>query len=480
MSNDLTTAYFAITKADKNDDGTLMVYGKATDDSLDIDEQICDPVWLDTAMPNWFKTGGNIREQHSSIAAGVAKEYEKKADGHYINVLVVDPVSVKKVDSGVLKGFSIGIKSPRVIRDTKAANGRIIDGQIVEVSLVDRPANPNCQLLLAKSVDGESGVWKVEELIEKSEEVTPETTEVVAEVVPELVQEVIEEVVLEAAVEEAPVAEETPVAEEAAVEEIPIAEIVEEAKLEELGIEKSAKAKAILAEIVKFDKTKYEAAREALAGLIEVEAGEMKQGSNEIYSISHLLEAVAHLAMWYEGEEAEGEVMEEVKEASVEAETEKADDSMKCMDCNKAEKECMCKGGYKAPKTEAPKSAEPEEKISEVTEEVATEDIEAIVEKAVKSATESIRSEVALLVAAKEAAIDKAATLESELATAKSLAIGGGPKRTAKPIDSTTNDLMTKALVFKAKANAATDPTLAKGYKALSEEFLAAYEAETK
>ena len=474
MSKDLTTAYFAITKADKNEDGTLMVYGKATDDSLDIDEQICDPVWLDTAMPNWFKTGGNIREQHSSIAAGVAKEYEKKADGHYINVLVVDPVSVKKVDSGVLKGFSIGIKSPRVIRDTKAANGRIIDGQIVEVSLVDRPANPNCQLVLAKSVDGESGVWKVEELIEKSDEVTPETTEVVAEVVAE-------EAVVEAAVEEAPVAEETPVAEEAAVEETPIAEIVEEAKLEELGIEKSAKAKAILAEIVKFDKAKYEAAREALAGLIEVEAGEMKEGSNEIYSISHLLEAVAHLAMWYEGEEAEGEVMEEIKEASVEAEAEKSHhDEMKCEECNKAEKECMCKGGYKAPKTEAPKSAEPEEKDSEVTEEVATEGIEAIVEKAVKSATESIRSEVASLVAAKEAAIEKAATLESELATAKSLAIGGGPKRTAKPIDSTTNDLMTKALVFKAKANAATDPTLAKGYKALSEEFLAAYAAETK
>lgn len=473
-TNELTTAYFAITKADKNDDGTLMVYGKATDDSLDIDQQICDPVWLDTAMPNWFKSGGNIREQHSAIAAGVAKEYEKKADGHYINVLVVDPVSVKKVDSGVLKGFSIGIKSPRVIRDTKAANGRIIDGQIVEVSLVDRPANPNCQLVLAKSVDGESGVWKVEELIEKSDEVTPETTEVVAEVV--------EEVVAEAAVEEAPVAEETPVAEEAAVEEEKKDEPeATQDEVTEVVVEKSAKAKAILAEVVKFDKAKYEAAREALAGLIEVEAGEMKEGSNEIYSISHLLEAVAHLAMWYEGEEAEGEVIEEIKEASVEAETEKSHhDDMKCASCGKEEKMCKCEGGYKAPEAETPKSAEPEEKDSEVTEEVAAEGIEAIVEKAVKSATESIRSEVASLVAAKEAAIEKAATLESELATAKSLAIGGGPKRTAKPIDSTTNDLMTKALVFKAKANAATDPTLAKGYKALSEEFLAAYEAETK
>ena len=165
--SDFATSYAEITKSEVQADGSLMVYGKATDDSLDIDNQICDAVWLDKAMPEWFKTGGNIREQHSNIAAGVAKEYESKADGHYISAHVVDPVSVKKVEAGVLKGFSIGIKSPRVVRDQKAANGRIIDGQIVEVSLVDRPANPNAKLILAKSVDGESSLVQVEEIVIK-------------------------------------------------------------------------------------------------------------------------------------------------------------------------------------------------------------------------------------------------------------------------------------------------------------------------
>ena len=81
----MTTAniYASIVKMNENADGTLTVYGKATDDTLDIDQQICDPVWLDRAMPEWFMTGGNIREQHSSIAAGVAQEYEQKGDGHY-------------------------------------------------------------------------------------------------------------------------------------------------------------------------------------------------------------------------------------------------------------------------------------------------------------------------------------------------------------------------------------------------------------
>ena len=169
MTTDLAHSYAAIIKQEKQDDGTLLVYGKATDDALDIDQQICDAAWLDKAMPDWFKTGGNIREQHSNIAAGVAKELDSKKDGHYISALIVDPVSVKKVEAGVLKGFSIGIRAPRIVRDTKAANGRIIDGQIVEISLVDRPANPNAKLMLAKS-DTAGTLEQVEEFIEKEQD----------------------------------------------------------------------------------------------------------------------------------------------------------------------------------------------------------------------------------------------------------------------------------------------------------------------
>jgi hypothetical protein len=103
---------------------------------------------------------------HGPSAAGIAKEYESKNDGHYIGVHVVDPLAAKKVETGVYQGFSIGIKSPRVVRDTKAANGRIVDGQIIEVSLVDRPANPSAKLILAKAVEGETSLVQVEELHE--------------------------------------------------------------------------------------------------------------------------------------------------------------------------------------------------------------------------------------------------------------------------------------------------------------------------
>lgn len=503
----LTTSYFSIEKADKNADGTLQVYGKATDDSLDIDQQICDADWLERAMPHWFKSGGNIREQHSNIAAGVATEYEKKGAGHFITALVVDPVSVKKVETGVLKGFSVGIKNPRVVRDTKAANGRIVDGQIVEVSLVDRPANPNCQLILAKSADGEETVVQVEELHE-----TNESSDVSA---------------LQFATKE---------------QDMTAAELIEASK------------KYVDGDIKKFDAKTYETARAALAQLIAIEAKEMEEGHDERRSIAHLLEAVAHLFAWYEGEVAEGEVMEQedielaakkdpdpdkektTKEPNADEDLVPHDDEDKesfmkrCKEAGKSksygakcwDKYMAAKEGHKSAEiskclecgcnqpgtdhgltttndfanvakpshvttaemyspTETPKSAEADA-VEEVEEEKKEEevsadtpkpaDVEAIVEEAIKSATQSIRAEIAALMTAKEAAESKAISLESELATAKSLAIAGGPKRTAKPVSETSNDLLVKAAAYKAKAQATTDPTLAKGYKALADEFL--------
>jgi ferredoxin len=167
-----TRVYLPILKFDKQDDGTLLVHGVATDSTVDSDAQICDQEWLKSAMPSWFRWG-NIREQHSNIAAGVAEEYEERDGQHWITARVVDPSSVKKVESRVLKGFSIGIHSPRVIKDSKAAGGRIVDGEIVEVSLVDRPANPACTLSLAKAIDSMSLV-AVEELVEKRDVSTEE------------------------------------------------------------------------------------------------------------------------------------------------------------------------------------------------------------------------------------------------------------------------------------------------------------------
>lgn len=548
MSN-LTTAFFGIEKADRNSDGTMTVYGKATDDSIDIDQQICDGDWLDRAMPHWFKSGGNIREQHSNIAAGVATDYEQKSDGHYISALVVDPVSVKKVETGVLKGFSVGIKNPRVVRDNKAANGRIVDGQIVEVSLVDRPANPNCQLVLAKSANGESTVVQVEDLIEKKEDetdysevITPRKGEPADK---ELYERVKREAKAKFDVYPSAVANAWVVREYKARGGKYKAEAEDKALQSEPNTEKDspmsetiAVPKSLLGDLLKFDKAKYEAARDALADLVVVEANEMKEGHHEIQSLAHLLESISHLHAWYEGEEAEGEVIEESIEMSAKKDPEMdAEDKMKstkgcdCAGCMKCMKEggCdtkMCKGhhveetketdtdedeaeksaetnkclecGCHVPQdthgvtqlpngtnvstatmvspSETPKSAEADETTNEISADDKPADLEAIVEQVVESATKALKSEIASLVSAKEAAEQKSIALESELAQAKSLAVAGGPKRTAKPLGNTQNELLMKAATYKAKANATTDPDLVKGFNALAEKFTKEYD----
>ena len=48
-------AYIGNLEKSRDDKGFLHVKGVATDDTLDLDGQICDPVWLESAMSQWFK-----------------------------------------------------------------------------------------------------------------------------------------------------------------------------------------------------------------------------------------------------------------------------------------------------------------------------------------------------------------------------------------------------------------------------------------
>ena len=98
--------------------------------------------------------------------------------------------------------------------------------------------------------------------------------------------------------------------------------------------------------------------------------------------------------------------------------------------------------------------------------------VKAIIEKAVKSATELVKTEIASREVAYKAAQDNVVALESELVAAKSAAVSGGPKRTGRTAVTQTNELMLKASEYRAKAAATSDPILVKGYKALEKEFL--------
>lgn len=167
-------AWAPITKSEKDEDGTLTVYGPAASSALDRDQQRLSDAWLDEAMPRWLAEGGGVREQHDpKRAVGVGVGLSKGDDGaHYLTAKIVDPVAVKKIEHGVLRGFSVGIKNPKVVMGkSDAPGGEVVAGDVIEVSVVDRPCNPTTLFSIAAKADGADDLALVEDaqVVEKSD-----------------------------------------------------------------------------------------------------------------------------------------------------------------------------------------------------------------------------------------------------------------------------------------------------------------------
>jgi hypothetical protein len=140
--------YADISKTEPQDDGTLKVWGFASSDAKDSDGETITPDAMKAAIPDYMKFGA-VREMHGSSAAGTAIEIAVDEVGKTtFGAHIIDPIAVKKISHGVYKGFSIGGKATS--RDP--VNKTIITGlKLVEVSLVDRPANPDAVFTMFKA-----------------------------------------------------------------------------------------------------------------------------------------------------------------------------------------------------------------------------------------------------------------------------------------------------------------------------------------
>jgi hypothetical protein len=159
---ELTFFSFPIEKSEETADGDLIVYGKATDGTVDSDLQIVDPDWSGKAIQEWLDTGGNLRVQHQArrdpAGKGISVEPDPGGNGSWVKALVVEPVAKNLVRKGVLTSYSVGISHPDIKPDPsgKAMNG-IISGRrdgltkISELSLVDRGSNFNSKFQLVKA-----------------------------------------------------------------------------------------------------------------------------------------------------------------------------------------------------------------------------------------------------------------------------------------------------------------------------------------
>jgi len=144
------------------------VSGFATLDNVD---QTGDVVTAEASLKAFEKFRGNIRESHSLIAVGKMVSFRPETfydpttkefyNGVYVDAYVSKGAqdSWEKVLDGTLSGFSIGGKIEESDNEINKATGQSVrfikKYSLMELSLVDSPANELCNILSIQKVNGE-------------------------------------------------------------------------------------------------------------------------------------------------------------------------------------------------------------------------------------------------------------------------------------------------------------------------------------
>jgi HK97 family phage prohead protease len=126
-----------------------LVEGYASTEAIDSDGETILRSGLKEALADYM-AWANVREMHGASAVGVTKQAEIDDRGLFIVVKVVDDGAWRKVQEGVYRGFSIGGK----IKERDSVNRKVIKRLALhEISLVDRPANPEAKFDIVKLAD---------------------------------------------------------------------------------------------------------------------------------------------------------------------------------------------------------------------------------------------------------------------------------------------------------------------------------------
>ncbi len=140
--------YWPIAKVDAEQ---RMVWGYASTDGVDDQGETVTRAALSAAFDDYMRFA-NIREMHQPSAVGVATEATIDDRGLYVGAKIVDDDAWRKVVAGVYKGFSIG---GRVTARDPADRHTITGLSLTEISVVDRPANPEAVFDCWKLAAGE-------------------------------------------------------------------------------------------------------------------------------------------------------------------------------------------------------------------------------------------------------------------------------------------------------------------------------------
>lgn len=146
----------------KIDKKQRIVEGYATTVSVDRDGQSMDEDFLQREFPKWADRYGNIRKMHRPEVVGkLIHRSDFDGHGYFITAKISDPQTWSAIERGELNGFSIGIKSPKLVQDSNAPKGKYVDGEIIETSVVDVPSNRDSDFVAVKTstFDVANGSW---------------------------------------------------------------------------------------------------------------------------------------------------------------------------------------------------------------------------------------------------------------------------------------------------------------------------------
>lgn len=160
--------YGQIEKCAGADDGSIIVSGWASTAAIDGAGDIVVPEALAKALDGW-KRWGNIREMHKLSAVGTAVAAEMRDDKLWLEARIVDPLAIVKCNTGVYKGFSIGGRA--LARDPNDRR-RITKMALTEISVVDRPENPETGFSLAKAATLQKGIGSAAQFASIIEDLT--------------------------------------------------------------------------------------------------------------------------------------------------------------------------------------------------------------------------------------------------------------------------------------------------------------------
>ena len=131
----------------KIDTAQRIVAGYASTEAVDAAGEIVLKSAIEAALEDYLEFG-NLREMHQLSAVGTTEEAAVDDKGLYISAKIVDDVAWGKVISKVYKGFSIGGKVLARDPDNKKIITKIL---MTEISLVDRPSNPEARFDIWKA-----------------------------------------------------------------------------------------------------------------------------------------------------------------------------------------------------------------------------------------------------------------------------------------------------------------------------------------